>query len=259
MTHPEDRLADYVDGTLDPTERAAVDAHLATCGRCHGEVAAATGARTALASIPEVPPPLGVASAALDLANATKGTRVRRAGTEPPRWYRFAGVAAAAAAALVVLTLVLPHVGGGGGPKRAADRAEGPASALTTPGPELSGALEIQDTDYDQASLTALVATFGAAQGSAVPSAPAPAGGAATATATGTPQQTQKALACVAKAVPAEHGTLVRLIEARFEGKPAYIAVFLEGPGAGQPPDSAAVWVISTKTCSILSSGYAKR
>jgi hypothetical protein len=51
---------------------------------------------------------------------------------------------------------------------------------------------------------------------------------------------------------------LVRIIQARFEGKPADIAVFLEGPGAGQPPDSAVVWVIATKGCSILSSGYTK-
>ena len=80
----------------------------------------------------------------------------------------------------------------------------------------------------------------------------------AASTATGTPQQTHRALGCVAKAVPAERGTLTRLIRARFEGKPAYIAVFLEGPGAGQPPDSAAVWVISTNGCSILSSGYTK-
>jgi hypothetical protein len=42
---------------------------------------------------------------------------------------------------------------------------------------------------------------------------------------------------------------LVRLIEAEFEGTPAYLAVFLQGPGAGQPPDHAVVWVTSKDDC----------
>jgi hypothetical protein len=255
MTHPEDRLADYVDGTLDLPDRAAVDAHLATCGRCRGEVTAATAARSALVALPEVAPPVGIASVALEAAGATRVSRAKRPVAEPPRWYRFAGVAAAAAAALLLVTLVLPHIGTGGGAQPVSERA---ADNTSGGGPKLASALEIQDIDYDQASLTTLVASFSsAAQTSTTPSAPGPMVGAAS-SATGTPQQTHRALACVAKAVPAEQGTLTRLIQARFEGKPAYIAVFLDGPGAGQPADSAAVWVISTKGCSILSSGYTK-
>jgi hypothetical protein len=42
---------------------------------------------------------------------------------------------------------------------------------------------------------------------------------------------------------------LVRLIEAEFEGTSAYFAVFLQGPGAGQPPDHAVVWVTSKDDC----------
>ena len=34
MTHPEELLAGYVDGTLTDPERAVVDAHLPTCERC---------------------------------------------------------------------------------------------------------------------------------------------------------------------------------------------------------------------------------
>ena len=86
MTHPEDRLADYVDGTLDLAERAAVDAHLATCSRCRGEVTAATAARSALVSLPEVAPPAGIASAALEAAGATRVSRAKRQSAEPPRW-----------------------------------------------------------------------------------------------------------------------------------------------------------------------------
>ena len=31
-------VTDYLEGDLDPVERAAVDAHLAQCGHCHGYV-----------------------------------------------------------------------------------------------------------------------------------------------------------------------------------------------------------------------------
>ena len=254
MTHPEDRLADYVDGTLDPRDRTVVDAHLATCRRCREEVAASTAARTALASLPQIAPPPGIASAALEEAGATRVRRGVRRPAGAQRWYRFAAVAVAVAAALLVVTLVLPHVGGGGA-ERATDRAAGGAAALPTAGPAFAAALEIQDTDYDQASLTSLVASFGAAQ---APASPGPLETAQASPKAGTPQQTQQALACVARGVPAEHGSLVRLIQARFEGKPAYIAVFLESPGAGQPADSAAVWVLAAKGCTILSSGYTR-
>jgi hypothetical protein len=42
------------------------------------------------------------------------------------------------------------------------------------------------------------------------------------------------------------------MIQARFEGEEAYIAVYLEGPGAGEPPDTVAVWAAS-KDCTVLS------
>ena len=52
MSHPTDMLAPYVDGTLEPTDRSAVDAHLRSCERCRREVAAATAARRAVLSMP---------------------------------------------------------------------------------------------------------------------------------------------------------------------------------------------------------------
>jgi hypothetical protein len=45
---------------------------------------------------------------------------------------------------------------------------------------------------------------------------------------------------------------LDRLIEAQYQGTPAYFAVFLESPGGGQPADSAIVWVVATRDCRIL-------
>jgi predicted anti-sigma-YlaC factor YlaD len=255
MTHPEELLAGYVDGTLPSTDRAVVDAHLAECARCRGEVAMASGARSVLVALPEVPAPPGVASRSLEEAGAIGR---RRRADAAPRWYRFAGVAVAAAAALLVLTLVLPHIGGrpGGGN---ADRqvSEGVGAGLATNGAATAPAagLEIQNANYDQAAITELTASYRPA----AQSSPAmPVATAAASPKLGTAHQVTDALTCVAKATPAENGTLIRLIRARFEGTPAYIAVFLEGPGAGQPPDSVAVWVVSAKGCTILSSGYAK-
>ena len=48
-------------------------------------------------------------------------------------------------------------------------------------------------------------------------------------------------------------GVPASLIQAKFEGTPAYIAVFAESPGAGQPPDHVVVWVVSSSDCRILS------
>ena len=76
--------------------------------------------------------------------------------------------------------------------------------------------------------------------------------------ATGGQAQVNKALACIVQSAPDETGDLKRLIRARFEGTPAYLAVFTEGPGAGQPADTAIIWVFATDDCRILSSSFAQ-
>ena len=55
-----------------------------------------------------------------------------------------------------------------------------------------------------------------------------------------------------------QSGRLTRLIRARFEGEEAYIAVYLEGPGAGEPPDTATVWAASSESCMVLSFAEAR-
>ena len=249
MTHPEELLAGYVDGTLSAKERAAVEAHIAECGRCSREAALAADARSALRSLAEVPAPSGVASRALQEA---AGARRSAGEGGTPRWYRIGGIVAAAAAALLVFTLVLPHIGQGqgsgadiaGGKETGAARDGGPAA--------LSAAhvIEIRHVDLDDASLAALVASS---------QTDTSAGGAVGAEASqaapvfGTQEQTDKALACVVRSAPDEHGDLQSLIRARFKGTPAYLAVFAEGPGAGQPADAVTVWVFATRDCRILS------
>ena len=76
MTHPEELLAGYVDGTLSAKERDAVESHVAECARCSREIALATSARSALRSLPEVPAPPGFGDsiaviAPADFASAT--------------------------------------------------------------------------------------------------------------------------------------------------------------------------------------------
>ena len=248
MTHPEEHLAGYVDASLPPDERRAVDAHLADCERCRREVALASGARAALGSLAQVPAPPDAAGVALREAGAAKQARP---ADGPPAWYRIAGAAAAVAAGLLVVSLVLPRVGDSSddAPQRESGGAGGEDAGVIA---EAAGFLEIQDVDYDDASLSSFASSFKSADG---------AGGTASAPESlrlGTPQQTQKALRCIVKSAPDETGELTRLIKARFQGTPAYLAVFLGGPGAGQPPDAVSVWVLATDGCAILSYANAR-
>jgi predicted anti-sigma-YlaC factor YlaD len=256
MTHPEELLAGHVDGTLPAVERAAVDSHLAECARCRQEVALAASARSALGSLAEVPAPSGVAARALQEAGAVQ-PHGQAGGI--PRWYRIAGVAAAAAAALLVIAVTIPHIGKSTG---STSDARGASAKVTTgaaaPNPMAAAApvIEIQHTNYDNASLSALSGSFagtGAAFSTSTPGATE-----STAVNTGTPAQTTKALACIAKSAPSQTGQPTRLISARFQGTPAYLEVFLEGPGANQPPDSVVVWVFAAKDCAILSFSHAR-
>ena len=67
-------------------------------------------------------------------------------------------------------------------------------------------------------------------------------------------ERTTLAKDCVRQSgIQGPQDVLIRLIEAEFEGTPAYIAVFSEGPGAGQPPDHIVVFVVAKDDCRILS------
>jgi hypothetical protein len=253
MTHPEELLAGYVDGTLSAQERAAVEAHVGGCARCSREIGLATSARSALRSLEEVPAPADIGSLAIQEASGSRAAAAE--GT--PRWYRVGGLVAAVAAGLLVFTLVLPHVGqsddSGGGDQRALSAAE----RDTGLGKFSAGAsgIEIQHENYDNTSLTALISSIAAedSSGGAAGAASAP-----VALATGSQAQVDKALACIVQSAPGETGDLKRLIRARFDGTPAYLALFTEGPGAGQPADRAIIWVFATDDCRILSSSFAQ-
>lgn len=245
MTHPEELLAGYVDGTLSPSERGVVDAHLPGCARCREELSLAGSAVPALASLPEVHVPLGVTGPVLARA---RGQAASRAGSRLGR-VQWAFGFAAAAALLLLIVVNLPHLGGGGG-QRASSPADGGAVTApnTSPVPQGFVGLERQSVDYDTDSVQALAkSATGAAKEtvSATDSGSTEAALAASA---------DEAIGCLQQsgAEFSASSRLVQLIEATFRGTPAYLGVFVQGPGAGQPADHAVVWIVEKQDCSFL-------
>jgi anti-sigma factor RsiW len=239
MTHPEELLAPYVDGSLDASERAVVDAHLAACARCREEVAVARRAVAALSTLGEEPVPLGITAPVLARAERAAPLRSRS-----PRW----AVGLAAAAALVLAgALVLPQVlrgpagpSPGGATMGVAEDAEREAAELATPG---LPPLEVWDADLGERGAKRLALRSARLAPSPAPdNAFAATGGA------------DEALSCLTAsgAVLDEQHVLVRLISARYLGTPAYLAVFREGPGGDQPPTRVVVWVVAREDCRIL-------
>ena len=250
MTHPEELLADLVAGVLSPEDRTAVDTHLATCDHCRREVALARRARGALASLEPAPAPADVARRALDEA----GGAVPLVPAAAPRRKQLAQMVAGAVAAAAVVALIavaLPHL------DRSANSTAGvPAAAeggsRTSPG---GLSLEIQSGDYNPNSIKVLAAArtndvSSGFAGNTQAAAPEPSG-------TKT-KSAAAALACLDRAFPGFAGTPARLIRATFQGTPAYIGVYLEGPSPGLPNGARSVRVASVDACTPLSFGQAK-
>ena len=239
MNHPYEQLADLVDGTLDEDDLAGVHAHLDGCASCRADLAHATAGREAVRSLPQATPPADLHRNVVVAAGGGRDHGV-------PTWYRWAGVAAAAAAA-VAIAIALPNVGGNDKRGAAEDSAGGVAAVSAPSTDAATRGPEVVDKDYDANDLERLARDTGSG-GDAQGTQPE-----ATALDTG------NAARCVNKAFDEQPvGRLARLIQARFEGRPAYIAVYLEGPGAGEPADTAVVWVAAKDDCTILSFASAR-
>ena len=239
MTHPEELLAPYVDGSLDASERAVVDAHLAACARCREEVELARRAVAALAALEDEPVPLGLTAPVL-----------ARAARRPEPWWRSQrwAVGLAAAAALVLAgALVLPQVlrGPGGGSGGATARMEATPTVEGGSAQDLRALppLETWDANLDERGAKRLALR-------SAKLAPSPAPDHAFAPA----DRAEEARSCLlaSGAVLDEQHVLVRLIAARYLGTPAYLGVFREGPGGDQPPTRIVVWVVAREDCRIL-------
>src|SRR5688572_31276423 len=154
MTHPEELLSGYVDGTLSNEERAVVDAHLVTCPICREEVELAHEALTALEALEEQPVPFGVTGPVM----AEAGRRFERRGAV---WQRVQWGAGVAAAAALVLVVALNQPTGDSGDRANAPRDEAVEAATGAPGAALAAdplpKLERQRTvNYDDSGIRLL-------------------------------------------------------------------------------------------------------
>jgi hypothetical protein len=245
MNHPYELLADLMDGTLDEGDLAGVQAHLDVCASCREDISHATAGRQAARSLPEATAPTDlhqrITAEAGGRGHGTPGQGV-------PGWYRWAGVAAAAAV-VVAVAITLPSVGDGAGVSRTTEDAQRPMEAGSGSQDSISGRqVEVQDVNYDPKGLERLARAVRTDAAQSVEAAP----NAALA-------DPIEAARCVSQAFDEQPvGRLTRLIQAKFEGRAAYIAVYLEGPGADEPPDTAVVWVASKDNCTILSFASAR-
>jgi hypothetical protein len=262
--HPHDLLAEYVDGALGPEQRASVEAHLASCPACRQEVAMAGQSRNALAALPEVPAPAGVA------------LRVRRQARRPSRTSRWIAAAAAAAvlagAGAIVVTRALvggqAEMGAAGGGAQGAPGPSGPAAEdgerTRTSEPQALGAeaaadaravvyLE-SDRDYDPAALAKLAPRLRAQATSALRR------GFAQTTQRffdelrldTVPPAARRAVRCASEGLPPDQpATPFRIEAARFQGEPVYVAAFLRGPSPEARHDRLLLWVVTREGCDL--------
>ena len=248
MTHPDELLAGYADGTLTDKERAAVDAHLSTCETCREELSLASRAIASLSALPEEPVPIGLTTRVVAEASRPSGRPQRTPWTVRLQW---AAGLAAAAALVTVVALNLPNV------TRSASESAPVAKLSGVPAvgdgvKATSTALvpvEVQKVDYDEAAVQELASSI----------APMPAEAAQTPL-SGTAQKLATAVqACVSRGTGGgltANDSLARLIDASFHETPAYLAVYFESPGAGQPPAKVVVWIVAKSDCHILSYAF---
>ncbi|MFN2544384.1 MAG: anti-sigma factor [Actinomycetota bacterium] len=266
MTHPQEHLAAYVDGTLEHRANAEVEAHLAGCATCREEVELARGARAVLRELPEVAlPPETVRPS---LAGGKPRGRDRRFG-------RTAWAASLAAAASIAGILALVISGPAGqSDYNAAERVPAPVSRTATDYDQ-QGIRKLaerlanrvaHDRRVHKAMLSAPTTTTtttmgtgsssGGGGGAETAPTPAPASSSSPASdsvssgGTGTFDQAIQPRVCLARGARLPDDTKpIELIEARYEGAPVYIGAFLQD---GALPDRLVLWVVSTKTCRVV-------
>jgi hypothetical protein len=246
--HPDEALAAFADGTATQDERAQVLAHLQGCAACSHDVEVARRAIDALATLPEPPSPT------LDPESI-----VRRAGSvveiEPAAARRrglarlgsgvvAGGLAAGLVAAGLILVLATGVIKLGGGATTAAGGASTGGGA-EVPAESRDFALGRTSTDFSRDTIDRLAAEEAnrAEDGAAPGSGPVPSasGGALLAL-------RSKAESCTGPQI-ADGESLVSVVLARFDGRPAFVAVTRSGPATQHV---VRVIVTDRETCSVL-------
>lgn len=272
--HPEELLAGYVEGTLGADEHARVVAHLRACDRCREELDLAATARGALASLPELDAPRGI----------PLGVR-RGAKRAPSRAWRLVATAAAAVVLAGGTILVFSQIDMRNDGQAASEGAgQGPAPAAEAPAGDQGGAGSAADEETaatgggKAASVLAappVLPIYVESDRNYLPEDLAPlarrlrddanqavkAGLAETATAffeEFDPDEfipdVRQAVRCVLADVPPQQLIVPFRIEAAtFEGAPAYVATFLQGPAPDVAYDRIVMWVVHRETCGLMS------
>ena len=267
--HPEELLAEYVEGSLSDADRAAVEEHLGGCARCREEVGLARDARDAVATLPQLSAPPD-----LDLA-------VRRAIRDEPRPSRsrrlIGGLAAAAVlvggGAVVVTSLqdggletspesAPPQTGGGqaGEVQEDSDFEGAPAESSSD---EVGGkarpllpTYSESQRNYSAADLVHIARTLRDDTRAALEDGLEPTASQffSTFDVRAFTPEVRQAIRCVLADVPPEQLIVPFSIEAAaFDEQPAYVVAFLQGPTPDDPYDRIVIWVVDREGCSLLS------
>ena len=268
--HPEELLADHVEGSLDADARAHVEEHLATCERCREEVELASAARTALQALPELEAPSGI----------PLGIRRRARRATSSRVQRVAGIAVAASvlAAGTIYGLSRIDLGGPESGDSAA-QSEARSGEGQAPAPEVA-----QEADSEPATAGAATDVRTAAPAlptyletgrkygpnDLAPLARRLRDEALEALDLGIQPTAneffqkfdpaaftvpvRQAIRCVLAEVPPTQLIVPFRIEAAsFQDTEAYVAAFLQGPTPDDPYDRLVIWVVDRESCSLLS------
>ncbi|MFA5890593.1 MAG: zf-HC2 domain-containing protein [Actinomycetota bacterium] len=253
--HDQERLSAYLDGELEFAARAEVDAHLGECGSCRATLAAL---RTTVADLRalEEPAPSAQDSWALRAAVA----RARRSQVRRVRLPLAIGGVAAALIAFAAVTMRGPEPVSGSGTAEMALGARPPILLL--------------EQDFDAASArdllagdpTSVTSYRGATADSAAPGSPQVPEQAlpvqsdsgslkSRSTAAGSVRGDTAGVSACEKAIFSKDAPqALSYIDARFEGRPAYLLVYeLASPARLE------LWVVSQDSCEVLFFAQRKR
>ena len=261
--HPEELLAEFVDGTLGPEDRARVESHLSTCASCREEVSLAGPVREALSGLPDLDVPAGTTWPVVQRSRQRK------------RWLpalspRVAWAAAGAAAVLIVASV---FIGGQIVPTARQEEGAGrePMISQEDAGEEFAPAgpdatkeglayptFRLSDRDYDSAALASLANQLtGEARRALDRGFPEPPSAFYTRTSAALltlPDRTRRALACVTEAVSPDRSLApFTVLATRFEGEPAYVGAFLQADRPDQPYAEVVLYVVSRDGCALRS------
>jgi hypothetical protein len=249
--HPEEALAAFTDGAATPDEHALVLAHLQGCAECRRDVETARRALDALATLPEPQSPtLDPSSIVREAGNVvgidTGGSR-RRGVARLGSGVVVGGLASGLVAAGIVFVLATGGLKLGGGGASTAASGSGGAGNFGPVSPTESGHLAMTKSAFDYTPQTIDQLARGQAALDASGGQP---GGTPRTSPIPSPVHRSAALLADAQSCtnPQIAGAerLLSVMLARFEGKPAFVAVLRTG--------SAGVRVVVTDrtTCSVL-------